>query len=75
MLSGQSMYINRFEKENVEEKKLVREHCNGGGKVEAWTEKHNLNVSLVSFSNLARICDLENEDLKTETEDLLEEAL
>lgn len=37
-------------------------------------EKHNLNVSFVSFPNLASICDLENEELMTETEDLLKEG-
>lgn len=68
------MCINWFEKGKVEETKLERGHCDGGGKVEGWSEKHNLNVSFVSFSNLASICDLENGELQTETEDLLKEG-
>lgn len=53
---------------------MVRGHQFGGEKVEGWSQTHNLNVFFVSFSNLTRICDLENEELQAETEDLLKEA-
>lgn len=58
----------------MEEKKLVRGHWVGGRKVEEWTQKHNLNVVFVSFSNLMSIYVLENENQQTENKDLLKEA-
>lgn len=66
--------MNCFGKENVEEKKLVRVHWVGGGKVKEWIQKHNLNVIFMSFSNPMSIYVLENENQQTENKDLLKEA-
>lgn len=42
--------------------------------MEEWTQKQNGTVFFVSFSNLRSIYGLENEELQTETKDLLKEV-